>query len=80
MTTQLGLKNETYAVGVGNGALTSIPVVHNFGTRSVDVTIYETATPFSEVVAEVRHTDTNTVTVLFGTAPTTNQYTVVVQG
>jgi hypothetical protein len=80
MTTQLGTKNETYAVGVGNGALTTVPVTHNLGTRSVNVAVYETATPFTQVLAEVRHTDTNTVTLIFGVAPTTNQYTVVVQG
>lgn len=80
ITNGLNLKPDTFAAGVGNGSLTTIPVTHNLGTRSVQVYVYETATPFTQVIPEIRHTDANNVTLVFGTAPTANQYTVVVQG
>lgn len=80
MTTALGTKIETFAATVGNGVATSYAVTHSFGTRNVNVQVFQSGTPWANVVAEVRLTDTNTVTVLFGVAPTTDQYTVVVQG
>lgn len=68
-----------YAAAVGNGALTSIPVSHNLGTRDVQVQIYD-ATTYETVECDVVRTDTNTVTLTFATAPASNAYRVVVQG
>ena len=68
-----------YAAAIGNGALTSIPVVHSLGTRDVDVTVYD-ATSYEEVLVDNVRTDANTVTLSFATAPTTGQYRVVVSG
>lgn len=69
-----------YATSVGNGASTSIAVVHNLGTRDVVTTIYYAASSYEHVEADVVSTDTNTVTVTFATAPTTNEFRVVCLG
>jgi hypothetical protein len=69
-----------YNANVGNGADTSITVTHNLGTRDVQVTLYDNASPYAEVICDVQHTTTSAITLLFSVAPTTNQYRVVVQG
>lgn len=68
-----------YAANVGNGALTSIAVVHNLGTRDVHVSLHDAAT-YEDVECDVVKTDTNTVTLTFATAPASNAYRVVVVG
>jgi hypothetical protein len=69
-----------YNASIGDGSATSYTVTHNLGTRDVQVTIYDNASPYAEVIADVQHTTTNTITLLFSVAPTSNQYRVVVQG
>ncbi len=69
-----------YATSVGNGSATAITVTHNLGTRDVNVSVYEAAGEYNEVVCEVEKETTNTVILKFNTAPTTNQYRVVVIG
>lgn len=68
-----------FAMAIGNGALTSIPVAHNLGTRDITFQIYN-ATTFEVVDADATITDTNTLTLVFPTAPTAGQFRVVVQG
>lgn len=68
-----------FAQDIGNGTLTSIAVTHGLGTRDVTVAIYDNAT-FAEVETDVVHTDANTVTLNFATAPATGAYRVVVNG
>jgi hypothetical protein len=67
------------AANVGNGALTSVPIAHNLGTRDVTVAVYDSTT-FEEVFPDVIHTDTNTVTLVFASAPATAAYRCVVHG
>jgi hypothetical protein len=69
-----------YNASIGDGSATSYTVTHNLGTRDVQVTIYDNSSPYAEVIADVQHTTTNTITLLFSVAPTSNQYRVVVQG
>ena len=69
-----------FAADVGDTTNTSYTVTHNLGTRDVVVSIYDNSSPYAEVVADVQHTSTNAVTVLFSVAPSTNQYRVVVHG
>jgi hypothetical protein len=69
-----------YNASIGDGSATSYTVTHNLGTRDVQVTIYDNSAPYAEVIADVQHTTTNTITLLFSVAPTSNQYRVVVQG
>jgi hypothetical protein len=67
-----------YAASVGDGAATSYTVTHNLNTRDVIVTVYDNSSPYAEVITDVAHTTTNTVTIAFSVAPTSNQYRVVV--
>ena len=69
-----------YAANVGDGAATSYTITHNLGTRDVQVTVYDNSSPYAEVICDVNHATTNTITLLFSVAPTSNQYRVVVQG
>lgn len=68
-----------YAASIGNGAATAIAVTHNLNTRDVTVAVFDNAT-FEEVLADIVHTDANNVTITFATAPTSNQFRVVVHG
>jgi hypothetical protein len=69
-----------HSASVGDGSATSIAVTHSFGTKDVTVHIYENASPYAQVEADIEHTDTNNVTVKFAVAPTTDQYRVVIVG
>ena len=67
-----------YATNIGDGTATSYTVTHNLATKDVIVSIYDNASPYAEVMTDVEHTTTNTITVLFSVAPTTEKYRVVV--
>jgi hypothetical protein len=67
-----------YAANVGDGSATSYTITHNLGTRDVIVSVYEASGSYAEVVCDVNHATTNTITLLFSVAPTLNQYRVVV--
>jgi hypothetical protein len=67
-----------YATNVGDGTNTSYTITHNLATRDVIVTLYDNSAPYAEVMADVEHSTTNTITLLFSVAPTTNKYRVVV--
>lgn len=62
---------------IGNGSLTSIPFTHNLGTKDITVSVREVATD-SGVLTDWVATDTNTVTLTFATAPSSNAYRVTV--
>lgn len=59
------------------GGATSATVTHNLGTRDVIVQLYDTSS-YDTVYADVVRTDTNTVTLGFGTAPSAGDITVLV--
>ena len=67
-----------YATNIGDGTATSYTVTHNLATKDVIVSIYDNASPYAEVMTDVEHTTTNTITILFSVAPTTDKYRVVV--
>lgn len=67
-----------YATSIGDGTATSYTVTHNLNTRDVIVSVYENAAPYAEVMLDVEHSTSNTLTILFSVAPTSNQYRVVV--
>lgn len=69
-----------YAASVGDGSATSYTITHNLGTKDVVVSVYDNSSPYAEVVCDVQHTSTTTITLLFSVAPTSNQYRVVVNG
>jgi hypothetical protein len=66
-----------FSANVGNGALTSIPVAHNLGTKDVSVTLREVSSD-AGVLTDWTATDTNTVTLAFAVAPASNAYRVTV--
>jgi hypothetical protein len=67
-----------YATNVGDGSATSYTITHNLGTRDVIVSVYESSGSYAEVICDVNHATTNTITLLFSVAPTLDQYRVVV--
>lgn len=67
------------SANIGNGSLTSIPVTHSLGTKDIVVSLRDVATDTSFITDWVA-TDINTVTLIFATAPTTNQYRLTVMG
>ncbi len=69
-----------HAQDIGDGAATSYTVTHNFNTRDIQVTIFRNSGNYDEILADVEHTSVNAVTIKFATAPSTNQYRVVVIG
>jgi hypothetical protein len=80
LANKINAKTDSVSATVGDGTATSFTVTHNLGTRVVQVVVHETSSPYAQVIADVEHTSTSAVTVKFATAPTTNQYTVVVVG
>jgi cytoskeletal protein CcmA (bactofilin family) len=77
--TNYGAISRKVAASVGNASATSFAVVHNLGTRDVTVNVYDNAN-YETVVTDVVRTDSNTVTVSFAVAPSSNAYRVVVVG
>jgi len=67
-----------FATNVGDGSATSYTITHNLGTRDVIVSVYEGSGSYAEVICDVNHATTNTITLLFSVAPTLDQYRVVV--
>lgn len=67
-----------YAANVGNGSSTSFVVTHNLNTLDVIVQVVEISTG-DTVYTDVARTSVNAVTVTFNTAPTTNQYRIVIK-
>ena len=67
-----------YAANVGNGSSTSFVVTHNLNTLDVLVQVVEISTG-DTVYTDVARTTVNAVTVTFNTAPTTNQYRIVIK-
>ena len=65
-----------YSTKIGDGTTTSFTITHTLNSRNVIVSIYETGSPYQEVIADVYHNGLNTIKVEFATAPTSNQYTV----
>jgi hypothetical protein len=63
-----------------NTSETSYTVTHNLGTKDTVVSIYEVASPFAEVLADVEHTSDSAVTIKFAVAPASGEYRVVVIG
>lgn len=69
----------SYSTTVGNGTDLSYVVTHNLGTRDVFVQVREAGSPYELVETKVKATSTNTCTVYFAIAPTTNQFSVAVR-
>lgn len=73
-------RTKKYAVDIGNGSLTTIPVTHSLGTMDVSIIVREKASPYNVVFVDIQFVDVNKFNILFATAPTSNQYRVTVVG
>lgn len=63
---------------IGDSVSTSITVYHNLGTDDVIVSIWDTLYK-NEVIADVSINDINSIVVSFATAPSFNEYRVVIK-
>lgn len=63
---------------IGDGVETDIVINHGCGTRSVKVDVYYTASPYGDVSVPIERTTTDSITLFFGSAPSTGEFTVVV--
>jgi hypothetical protein len=72
------VRAKRYAASFGDNSATSFTITHNLGTRDVIVQVYPNASPYDTWLCDVERTDANTVTLRFTTAPTTNQFRVVI--
>lgn len=69
-----------YATDIGDTTTTAFTITHNLGTRDVTVSIVGAASTWDAIMTDWSATTTNTITVNFATAPSTNQYRVTVHG
>lgn len=66
------------AATIGDGTTTTFNVTHSLGSEDVTVEVYEISTG-TTFYAKVTRTSTTVVSVAFGSAPSTNQFRVVVK-
>lgn len=69
-----------FATSIGDGSATTYTVTHNLGTKDVTVQIFENNEDYNQIEADVQHTSTSVVTIKFASAPSSNEYRVVVVG
>jgi len=69
-----------YTTPFGDAGNTQYTINHNLGTQDVVVSVYKNASPYSQVIVDVEHTDINNITVKFSSAPGLNSFKVVVMG
>ncbi len=65
---------------VGDGAAAFYVVTHNLNNQWVTAQVYRNSGAFDQVECDIELTSVNTVTLRFTTAPTLNQYRVVITG
>lgn len=65
---------------VGDGSATQFTLTHNLGTRDVLVAVYQSGSPWADVMCDVERPTVNSVLVRFSAAPTAGQYRVVILG
>jgi hypothetical protein len=85
VVTPATLANSTFAkrkatADIGNGTATQFAVTHNFGTRDLLVKVYRNASPWDETTVDVEMNTTNQCTIYFSSAPSTDQFRVVIIG
>jgi hypothetical protein len=73
-------KTAKYAATVGTGSATQFTITHGLGTVDVAVTLRENTSPYEVVYPDIQIIDENNIKLLFGSAPTNNQYRVTVVG
>lgn len=69
-----------YATDIGDGTSTDIVITHNLNTRDATVQVREAGSPYEQVNVDVEYTTTNTITLRFAVAPSSNSYRAIVMG
>ena len=69
-----------FSQDIGDGSATQYTVTHNFNTYDVNVALFRNSGNRDDVIADVDRTSLNAVRITFATAPTSNQFRVVVSG
>lgn len=69
-----------FSQNIGDGSATQYTITHNLNTRDVVTEIYRNSGAFDEIIADVEHATVNTVIVRFASAPSSNQFRVVIVG
>lgn len=69
-----------YSGLIGDGSATSFTLNHNFNTREVQCSVFYNSGNYDEILVEVQRPTLNTITIVFSSAPTSNQFQVVVLG
>lgn len=68
----------TYTQTIGNGSSTSFVITHNLSTRNVVVGVREASSPYADVAIAWEATTTDTITVYFDSAPSSNSRVITV--
>jgi hypothetical protein len=81
------LKLATYAgrakknqANIGDGSATQFTVTHNLNTRDVLVQVIRNSAPYDNVIVDMERDTVNSVVLRFASAPTPNQYRVLIIG
>lgn len=74
-----GVYTRKYVANIGDGTNSTIKVTHNLGTEDVTVTVREVSTK-QVVMADIQIYDSNSINILFASAPASGTYRVVVTG
>jgi hypothetical protein len=69
-----------YSTSIGNASSTTFQIDHVLGTKDVTVQVFQNAADYGQVEVDVEHTNIDYVTIKFASAPTLNEFRVVVIG
>lgn len=72
------LRVKGLAQNIGDNAATQIDVTHNFNTRDVKIEVVRNASPWDTILCDVERPDANTARFRFASAPTSNQFRVLI--
>ncbi len=70
---------KTFTQTIGDGSSTTIDVTHSLGTRDVQVEVYILSGNYDTRPVEVQRTSTSVVRLVFGFAPASNSYRVLIR-
>jgi hypothetical protein len=69
-----------YQANIGDGSATQFTVTHNLGTRDVLVQVIRNSGNYDTILVDTERTSTNAVRITFASAPTSNQFRVLILG
>jgi len=79
-----GLKTpKIYTTNIGNGTATSFNVIHGLSTRDVIVSVYRNSSPWDTIntsTNQITRSSENQINLTFSSAPSINDYRVVIMG